>query len=391
MPLSSYLNSQGLTARLSTGMIFNHLIPALRSILMSNASDKIWYVRKGIKKLGPFSNAEMRGLASSGKLVPEDMIWKDGLDGWVKASKLKGVFPVQSQVQEVSPPPIESEPETSNERSDTSSGSILLITTIIGLVGTIVGGGLIISSGQKKIPTEDKSASSKNSEKVEKPVGKSDKSFSLAGVRFGEDLKNIILNPLPEPVKGESFPIRTLVGGKPFLLRDLRTEQTVNYNPKDIKLEPFTLYGKRNINYQTEIISGRSSNRVIGVIIGFVTNSDDKNLRNPKLETYDDHSASYEDWKRILLTIKEKYKEINFEDKEDIYLLDKSQTAINEYWTFESKDNPSIKILLQRNFTRPRGASFTKTIQTASYWITYFDKNLLDEEYKLLNPVVDGL
>jgi len=71
---------------------------------MSNASDKIWYVRKGIKKLGPFSNAEMRGLASSGKLVPEDMIWKDGLDGWVKASRLKVAFSVQSvQVEPLHP------------------------------------------------------------------------------------------------------------------------------------------------------------------------------------------------------------------------------------------------------------------------------------------------
>lgn len=120
---------------------------------MPNASDKIWYVLKGIKKLGPFNNAEMRGLASSGRLVPEDMIWKDGLDGWVKASKLKGVFPVQPQIQEVSPPFIESDPEVSNEESDTSSGSILLITTIIGLVVALVGGGLIIFAGQRKSPT----------------------------------------------------------------------------------------------------------------------------------------------------------------------------------------------------------------------------------------------
>jgi hypothetical protein len=357
---------------------------------MSSSSDKMWYVRKGTKKLGPFSNAEMRGLASSGKLAPEDMIWKDGLAAWAKASKLKGVFPVQPEIQEVSPPPIESEPETSNERSDTSSGSILLITTVIGLVVATVGGGYIISSGQKKTSTAVNSARSTNSEKREKPVGKSDNAFSLAGVRFGEDLKNIELNPLPEPAKGESCPILALSGGKPFLLRDLRTEQTVKYNPKDIKLEPFTLYGKRNKNYQTEVISGRSSNRVIGVIIGFVTNSDDKNLRSPKLETYDDHSASYEDWKRILLTVKEKYKEINYEDTENVYPWNESVTAISEYWTFESKENSSIKVLLQRNFTRPR-LGVIKTINTSSYWITYIDKNLLEEEYKLLNPVVDGL
>jgi len=125
---------------------------------MSSTSDKMWYVRKGIKKLGPFSNAEMRGLANSGKLVPEDMIWKDGLDGWVKASKLKGAFParVESQklsppalpeVLKVSPPPIEPEPEISNQRSNISSGFVLLIK-IIGFV-VFISVGLFFYAGQK--------------------------------------------------------------------------------------------------------------------------------------------------------------------------------------------------------------------------------------------------
>ena len=140
---------------------------------MPNASDKIWYVRKGIKKLGPFNNAEMRGLASSGRLVPEDMIWKDGLDGWVKASKLKGVFPVQPQIQEVSPPPIEPETEVSNQQSDNPSVSILLITTVIGLIVAILGGGLLISAGQKKSSTLDNSSNSTSTEKKEIPTGSS--------------------------------------------------------------------------------------------------------------------------------------------------------------------------------------------------------------------------
>jgi len=141
---------------------------------MPNTSDKMWYVLKGIKRLGPFSNAEMRGLASSGKLVPEDMIWKDGLDGWVKASKLKGVFQVQPEIQEVSPPPIESEPETSNQQSGNPSGSILLVTTIIcSVVVIVIGGGLIISAGQKKSTKSDISTRITSSEKIEIPTGNS--------------------------------------------------------------------------------------------------------------------------------------------------------------------------------------------------------------------------
>jgi hypothetical protein len=112
---------------------------------MPNTSDKMWYVLKGIKRLGPFSNAEMRGLANSGKLVPEDMIWKDGLDGWVKASKLKGVFQVEQgvfqvepEIQEVSPPPIESEPETLSQNSNKSKGSGCFTTALNGYIFAIL-------------------------------------------------------------------------------------------------------------------------------------------------------------------------------------------------------------------------------------------------------------
>ena len=51
-----------------------------------------WYYAKGEKKLGPFSSAEFKELADSGRLLPTDTIWKEGIDKGVPASKVKNLF-----------------------------------------------------------------------------------------------------------------------------------------------------------------------------------------------------------------------------------------------------------------------------------------------------------
>jgi hypothetical protein len=53
-----------------------------------------WYCRIGDVKSGPFRSAELKQMAQSGKLHPGDLIWRDGLDGWKQASKVKGLFDV---------------------------------------------------------------------------------------------------------------------------------------------------------------------------------------------------------------------------------------------------------------------------------------------------------
>ena len=53
-----------------------------------------WYVRKDSKeKLGPFSAAQLKQLAKSGKLSPTDLIWREGLEKWMSATNAKGLFP----------------------------------------------------------------------------------------------------------------------------------------------------------------------------------------------------------------------------------------------------------------------------------------------------------
>lgn len=48
-----------------------------------------WHYSKNRETHGPVSTSELRDLAEHGELLPTDLIWKDGLDAWVPASKVK--------------------------------------------------------------------------------------------------------------------------------------------------------------------------------------------------------------------------------------------------------------------------------------------------------------
>jgi tellurite resistance protein len=51
-----------------------------------------WHVSIGGKQQGPFTDVELRAMASRGELTPDSHIWKNGMAQWAKASQLKGLF-----------------------------------------------------------------------------------------------------------------------------------------------------------------------------------------------------------------------------------------------------------------------------------------------------------
>lgn len=52
-----------------------------------------WYYLTDEEPQGPVSAEQLKKLAAAGQLAPDDMVWKEGMDDWVDASKLKGLFP----------------------------------------------------------------------------------------------------------------------------------------------------------------------------------------------------------------------------------------------------------------------------------------------------------
>jgi RsiW-degrading membrane proteinase PrsW (M82 family) len=76
-----------------------------------------WYWKENNERRGPISSKELVALATAQRITPQTLIFKEGATDWVPASKVKGLFDGQSNVD--GPPPF---PEASTEPS--ANGSV---------------------------------------------------------------------------------------------------------------------------------------------------------------------------------------------------------------------------------------------------------------------------
>jgi TM2 domain-containing membrane protein YozV len=51
-----------------------------------------WYYSHDGERHGPISTDQLKDLAAAGKLGPGDLVWKEGMDNWVPAGKLKNLL-----------------------------------------------------------------------------------------------------------------------------------------------------------------------------------------------------------------------------------------------------------------------------------------------------------
>ena len=61
-------------------------------------SEEWHYARHG-QQFGPFSVEEFRRLASDRRLLPDDLVWRDGMADWKPASSVRGLFATPSPNQ----------------------------------------------------------------------------------------------------------------------------------------------------------------------------------------------------------------------------------------------------------------------------------------------------
>lgn len=52
-----------------------------------------WYYAQNDEQLGPVSAAALREMAVQGRLRPHDLIWREGMQRWAPAHKVRGLFP----------------------------------------------------------------------------------------------------------------------------------------------------------------------------------------------------------------------------------------------------------------------------------------------------------
>ena len=68
-----------------------------------------WYFAQKDQKFGPVSSQKLKALAQSGQLKTVDLIWKEGMENWVQAGRLKGLFFTASN-SATGPPPLKANP-----------------------------------------------------------------------------------------------------------------------------------------------------------------------------------------------------------------------------------------------------------------------------------------
>ncbi len=55
-------------------------------------ADVQWYYARNDQQFGPVSAAELKQLADAGRLAPDDLLWREGMDSWATAVNLSGLF-----------------------------------------------------------------------------------------------------------------------------------------------------------------------------------------------------------------------------------------------------------------------------------------------------------
>jgi len=51
-----------------------------------------WFFARGTTQFGPVEEAFLYQMAERGELGPDDLLWQPGLDSWVRADSLAGLF-----------------------------------------------------------------------------------------------------------------------------------------------------------------------------------------------------------------------------------------------------------------------------------------------------------
>jgi hypothetical protein len=63
-----------------------------------------WFFARDTVQSGPVTTAQLRLLAQAGQLAPEDLVWREGMDDWAPAARVKGLFPEPRPPAEPVPP-----------------------------------------------------------------------------------------------------------------------------------------------------------------------------------------------------------------------------------------------------------------------------------------------
>lgn len=101
-----------------------------------------WYIARDNKKHGPYSFAQMHKMASSGQLLPIDMVLKDGTGKWAPATQVPGLLPA---VAIPVPPPLPSVPPPPAQPAQAGSQLPQALRSVVIGMASVVGIAVLLS------------------------------------------------------------------------------------------------------------------------------------------------------------------------------------------------------------------------------------------------------
>ena len=108
-----------------------------------------FYTVNGQQSPNSVSDAQIKQMATSGQLLPTDMVWKDGMPNWVAAQTIKGLFPASRPAsgetpafESISPKRQASRKAAVTSADDESEGGITGMHPILVFVLSIFTGGI---------------------------------------------------------------------------------------------------------------------------------------------------------------------------------------------------------------------------------------------------------
>ncbi|MCS7303690.1 MAG: GYF domain-containing protein [Thermoguttaceae bacterium] len=97
-----------------------------------------WYMtRDGVTRYGPYTEEQLRELANAGRLLPTDMVWREGMDRWAAASSVPGLtFPPPAPLM---PPPAAASGSVSHGGNRIAAGVCGILLGSLGIHKFIIG------------------------------------------------------------------------------------------------------------------------------------------------------------------------------------------------------------------------------------------------------------
>ncbi len=93
-----------------------------------------WFIIRGGKESGPITTQQLKTMAATGQLQPDDMVRRSDMQATTKATSIKGLFAtvLPASAKPPSPPLPEAEPPPATQKTAVPSKKSLMIASVIG-------------------------------------------------------------------------------------------------------------------------------------------------------------------------------------------------------------------------------------------------------------------